>query len=164
MASQDKDRPDPFLCMHCQAPAESGAEECVQCGEELLVGGRFKAVRHLGSGGSSHVYEVVDTEQEGRFVLKVLQFEDDKANFRTGKRRGKPLKLLHPIGNSFPSGFLSHVWRRAEADGMRFEVLDKRVLASRPDRGLVRTLSTVRNQHGEEVMTMIGLGFFPVRS
>jgi acyl dehydratase len=44
------------------------------------------------------------------------------------------------------------------------EVIDKRVLASRPDRGLVRTLSTVRNQHGDEVMTMIGLGFFPLRA
>ena len=37
-------------------------------------------------------------------------------------------------------------------------------LLSRPDRGLVQTLSTVRNQHGEDVMTMIGLGFFPLRA
>ncbi len=43
------------------------------------------------------------------------------------------------------------------------EVVDKRPLQSRPDRGLVRTKSTVRNQHGEDVMTMVGLGFFPLR-
>jgi acyl dehydratase len=43
------------------------------------------------------------------------------------------------------------------------EVVDKRPLSSKPDRGLVRTRSTVRNQHGEDVMTMIGLGFFQIR-
>jgi acyl dehydratase len=43
------------------------------------------------------------------------------------------------------------------------EVVDKRPLASKPDRGLVRSQWTVTNQHGDVVMTMIGLGFFPIR-
>ncbi len=46
---------------------------------------------------------------------------------------------------------------------VRCEVVDKRPLESKPDRGLVRTRTTVRNQRGEDVMTMVGLGFFPRR-
>ena len=46
---------------------------------------------------------------------------------------------------------------------VRCEVTDTRPLESRPDRGLVRTRTTVRNQNGEDVMTMVGLGFFPRR-
>jgi len=43
------------------------------------------------------------------------------------------------------------------------EIIDKRQLKSKPDRGLVRSRWTMTNQHGEAVMTMIGLGFFPIR-
>jgi len=46
---------------------------------------------------------------------------------------------------------------------VRCEVVDKRPLESKPDRGLVRTRTTVRNQHGQDVMTLVGLGFFPRR-
>jgi acyl dehydratase len=43
------------------------------------------------------------------------------------------------------------------------QVIEKRPLESRPDRGLVRTRTTVSNQLGEDVMTMVGLGFFQLR-
>jgi len=40
------------------------------------------------------------------------------------------------------------------------EVIEKRPSASKPDRGLVKLRRTARNQDGDEVMTMIGLGIF----
>ncbi len=40
------------------------------------------------------------------------------------------------------------------------EVIDKRPSSSKPDRGLIKQRWTARNQHGEDVMTMIGLGIF----
>ncbi len=43
------------------------------------------------------------------------------------------------------------------------EVIEKRPSRSKPDRGLVKLRWTARNQHGEDVMTMIGLGIFRQR-
>lgn len=40
------------------------------------------------------------------------------------------------------------------------EVIEKRPSRSKPDRGLVKLRWTARNQDGEDVMTMIGLGIF----
>lgn len=40
------------------------------------------------------------------------------------------------------------------------EVIEKRPSSSKPDRGLVKLRWTASNQHGEDVMTMIGLGIF----
>jgi acyl dehydratase len=42
----------------------------------------------------------------------------------------------------------------------RFTVLDAVPSRSKPDRGIVRSLSEVFNQHGEVVMTLRGLGMF----
>jgi acyl dehydratase len=42
----------------------------------------------------------------------------------------------------------------------RFTVLEAVPSRSKPDRGLVRSLSEVFNQHGEVVMTLRGLGLF----
>lgn len=44
------------------------------------------------------------------------------------------------------------------------ELLEKRRSKSRPDRGILRTKITVRNQKGEDVMTMISLGQVPART
>jgi acyl dehydratase len=43
---------------------------------------------------------------------------------------------------------------------VRFTVLEAVPSRSKPDRGIVRTLSEIFNQHGEVVMTMRGLGLF----
>ncbi len=43
---------------------------------------------------------------------------------------------------------------------MRIEVLEARVLASRPGVGLVRSRSEVLNQRGEVVLSMEGIGMF----
>ena len=40
------------------------------------------------------------------------------------------------------------------------EVIEKRPSVSKPDRGLVKLRWTARNQDGDDVMTMIGLGIF----
>jgi acyl dehydratase len=45
----------------------------------------------------------------------------------------------------------------------RFTVTEARPSSRRPDRGVVRSLSEVFNQHGELVMTMRGLGMFARR-
>jgi acyl dehydratase len=42
----------------------------------------------------------------------------------------------------------------------RFTVLEAAPSRSKPDRGIVRSLSEVFNQHGEVVMTLRGLGMF----
>jgi acyl dehydratase len=43
---------------------------------------------------------------------------------------------------------------------VRFTVLEAVPSRSKPDRGIVRSLSEVFNQHGEVVMTLRGLGMF----
>jgi acyl dehydratase len=45
----------------------------------------------------------------------------------------------------------------------RFTVLEAIPSRSKPDRGIVRALSEVFNQHGEVVMTMRGLGMYARR-
>ena len=42
----------------------------------------------------------------------------------------------------------------------RFTVLEAVPSRSKPDRGIIRSLSEVLNQHGEVVMTLRGLGLF----
>lgn len=44
------------------------------------------------------------------------------------------------------------------------EVVGKRTLASRADRGLVKLKTRVFNQHDEEVMVMTSLGMFQRRT
>jgi acyl dehydratase len=46
---------------------------------------------------------------------------------------------------------------------MRFTVVETIPSRSKPDRGIVRSVSEVFNQHGEVVMTMRGLGMFARR-
>ena len=43
---------------------------------------------------------------------------------------------------------------------VRVEVVEVKPSRSKPDRGLVRSAYRVTNQHGDVVMTMIGLGMF----
>jgi len=57
------------------------------------------------------------------------------------------LRWLKPV---FPGDVLS----------MRLEVLEARPMASRPGVGLVRTRWELRNQHGDNVLTMEGWGMF----
>lgn len=44
------------------------------------------------------------------------------------------------------------------------ELLEKRRSKSRPDRGILRTKVSVRNQHGRDVMTLVSLGQVPART
>jgi acyl dehydratase len=46
---------------------------------------------------------------------------------------------------------------------VRFTVVEAVPSRSKPDRGIVRVLSEVFNQHGEIVMTMRGLGMYARR-
>jgi acyl dehydratase len=46
---------------------------------------------------------------------------------------------------------------------LRFTVVEAIPSRSKPDRGIVRSVSEVFNQHGETVMTMRGLGMFARR-
>jgi len=46
----------------------------------------------------------------------------------------------------------------------RFTVIEAMPSRSKPDRGVVRSLSEVLNQHGEVVMTVRGMGMFARRS
>jgi acyl dehydratase len=76
--------------------------------------------------------------------------------------------MLGSGGGSLGSPGVDEIrWLRPVRPGdtltVRTEVVDRRPLRSRPDRGLVRTRTTVHNQHREEVMTMVGLGFFARR-
>ena len=45
----------------------------------------------------------------------------------------------------------------------RFTVVEAMPSRSKPDRGVVRSLSEMLNQHGEVVMTVRGLGMFARR-
>ena len=50
--------------------------------------------------------------------------------------------------------------RPGDTISVRTEVIEKRLSRSKPDRGLVKLRWTARNQDGEDVMTMVGLGIF----
>lgn len=58
-------------------------------------------------------------------------------------------------------------WHRPVHPGdmlsMRMEVLEARLMSSRPGAGLVRSRWAVFNQHHETVMTMVGWGMFGCR-
>jgi acyl dehydratase len=53
--------------------------------------------------------------------------------------------------------------RPGDALTMHVEVLEARVSASRPDRGIVRTLTTLTNQDGLPVLTATGVTFIRTR-
>ena len=81
--------------------------------------------------------------------LMVDQMISDRAG-SLGSPGAEEIRWLKPV-------------RPGDTLSVRCEVLSKRTLESRPDRGLVRLQSTVLNQDGEVAMTMIGLGFFSRR-
>ena len=54
--------------------------------------------------------------------------------------------------------------RPGDTLSLRFSVLETIPSRSKPDRGVVRSLSEVLNQHGEMVLTMKGLGMFMRRA
>jgi acyl dehydratase len=73
--------------------------------------------------------------------------------------------LLGPGSGSLGSPGADEVrWLRPVRPGdiltARAEVLETRPLASKPDRGLVKSRFTLLNDAGETVMTFLGLGFF----
>jgi acyl dehydratase len=53
--------------------------------------------------------------------------------------------------------------RPGDALRARFTIVEVVPSRSKPDRGIVRTLSEILNQHGEVVMTVRGLGMFARR-
>ena len=75
---------------------------------------------------------------------------------------------LGPGGSSLGSPGADEIrWlvpvRPGDILSVRTEVIAKRPLNSRPDRGLVTIRATLANQDGIDVMTMVGLGFFARR-
>jgi len=50
--------------------------------------------------------------------------------------------------------------RPGDTISVRTKVIEVTASRSKPDRGVIRTSYSVRNQHDEEVMTMIGIGMF----
>jgi acyl dehydratase len=53
--------------------------------------------------------------------------------------------------------------RPGDTLSMRAEVIATTPSRSRPERGVIRLKYLLRNQHGEDVMTMIGIGMFKRR-
>lgn len=56
-----------------------------------------------------------------------------------------------------------HVVRPGDRLHVTRELIEKRRSKSRPDRGILRTRVTVRNQDGKDVMTLTSLGQVPAR-
>ena len=76
---------------------------------------------------------------------------------------------LGPGGSSLGSPGVDELrWlapvRPGDTLSVRTEVVAKRTLKSRADRGLVTIRATLQNQDGVDVLTLLGLGFFPRKS
>lgn len=50
--------------------------------------------------------------------------------------------------------------RPGDVLSVAMEVVESRPSASKPDRGIIRSRWTATNQHGEVVLTMLGMGLF----
>lgn len=76
--------------------------------------------------------------------------------------------LGHDSGSIGSPGIDTLRWLKPVRPGdtlrLEMQVLDVMPSRSKPDRGTVRLQHAVRNQHGEVVMTMVGLGMFLKRS
>jgi len=76
--------------------------------------------------------------------------------------------LLHECASLGSPGIDELRWvkpvRPGDTLSLRFSVLETIPSRSKPDRGVVRSLSEVLNQHGEMVLTMKGLGMFMRRA
>jgi acyl dehydratase len=76
--------------------------------------------------------------------------------------------LLHECAGLGSPGVDELRWLRPVRPGdtlsLRYTVLETIPSRSKPDRGVVRSLCEVLNQHGEVVMTMKGLGMFFTRN
>lgn len=76
--------------------------------------------------------------------------------------------LLHECASLGSPGIDELCWvkpvRPGDTLSLRFSVLETIPSRSKPDRGVVRSLSEVLNQHGEVVLTMKGLGMFMRRA
>ncbi len=66
-------------CPNPNDPANASRTSCVQCGSEILLQGRYRIRKLLGSGGFGKTYEISDKQDNGHKVLKVLLKSHPKA-------------------------------------------------------------------------------------
>jgi WD40 repeat protein/predicted Ser/Thr protein kinase len=66
-------------CPNPADPSNAKRRTCTQCGSELLLQGRYRAVKQLGGGGFGKTFEIVDERVKAHKVLKVLLKEHPKA-------------------------------------------------------------------------------------
>lgn len=75
--------------------------------------------------------------------------------------------LIHRVASMGSPGVDEIRWltpvREGDTLALALEVLDTRPSQSRTDRGIVRVRYEARNQRGEVVMTMVGMGLFARR-
>ncbi|MEM7555848.1 MAG: bifunctional serine/threonine-protein kinase/ABC transporter substrate-binding protein [Cyanobacteria bacterium P01_A01_bin.84] len=75
-------------CTYPYDPMNDGRRFCRNCGSNLLLNNRYRVVKHLGKGGFSKTFEVV--EKDKRYVLKVLNLY----HFHNQKVKDKVISLF----------------------------------------------------------------------
>lgn len=66
-------------CPNPKDPANASLTSCVQCGSDILLQGRYRIRKLLGSGGFGKTYEILDKQDNRHKVLKVLLKSHPKA-------------------------------------------------------------------------------------
>lgn len=83
-------------CPNPADPSNYKRRSCTQCGSELLLQGRYRAIKQLGGGGFGKTFEIIDEKVKVHKVLKVLLKEHPKA-VSLFKQEAKVLShLRHP--------------------------------------------------------------------
>ncbi|MGF1494583.1 MAG: protein kinase [Microcoleaceae cyanobacterium] len=83
-------------CPNPTDPSNAGRKICPQCGSELFLRGRYRALKQLGGGGFGKTFEIADEKEKANKVLKVLLKEHPKA-VALFKQEAKVLsEIRHP--------------------------------------------------------------------
>ena len=88
------------LCINARCPKPENDETqlfCQGCGSELLLGGRYRVIAEIGSGGFGKTYEVSATHQTEPMLLKVLINPQEKA-IELFQREAQVLSQLDDVG------------------------------------------------------------------
>lgn len=95
-------------CPKPDDPLNAGQNICRQCGSDLLIKNRYRAIKLIGTGGFGRTYEIDDGDGGTRQVLKVLHQTSAKA-VSLFQREAQVLKRLdHPgIPKVQPDGYFT---------------------------------------------------------